>query len=115
LLLSQQIDDLVRVITLGSASNRPAGSVLDAMLAAPVWYLALDGDQAGDRSAAAWPARARRVRPPAPHKDWGDVHKAGRNLIRYIWGGILPRPHTPWEVLETVQWGTASQRVEEPP
>ena len=57
LLLSQQIGDMVRVITLGSASNRPAGPVLDAMLAAPIWYLALDGDQAGDKNAAAWPAR----------------------------------------------------------
>jgi hypothetical protein len=115
LLLGQQIGDMVHVITLGSASNRPLGPVLDAMLAAPTWYLALDGDQAGDKSAAAWPARARRIRPPDPHKDWGEVHQAGRNLIRYIWGGILPRAHTPWEVLETVRWGMASQRAEEPP
>jgi DNA primase len=106
LLLGQQIGDLVQVITLGSASNRPAGPILDAMLAAPTWYLALDGDEAGDKSAATWPARARRVRPPAPYKDWGDVHKAGFNLVRYIWGGILPRARTPWEVLETVRWGT---------
>ena len=113
LLLGQQIGDLVQVITLGSASNRPAGPALDAMLAAPVWYLALDGDKAGDQSAASWPARARRVRPPAPYKDWGDVHKAGFNLVRYIWGGILPRAHMPWEVLEAQRWGM-SPHLEEP-
>jgi DNA primase len=104
LLLGQQIGDMVPVITLGSASNRPE-ALLDALLISPVWYLALDGDQAGDKNATTWPARARRVRPPAPHKDWGDVHQAGFNLVRYIWGGILPRPRTPWEVLEAQRWG----------
>ena len=92
LLLGQEIGDLVQVITLGSASNKPAGPVLDLMLTAPIWYLALDADQAGDKSAADWPARARRVRPPAPHKDWGEVHAAGFNLIRYVWCGILKWP-----------------------
>src|SRR5262249_27664794 len=66
---------------------------------------ATDADDAGDRCASEWPARARRVRPPDPHKDWGEVHAAGFNLIRYLWGGILRRPTTPWEELATQRWG----------
>ena len=97
LLLRQELADFdLAVVTLGSASARPGQAVQDVMLAAPVWYLALDGDQAGDKNAAAWPARARRVRPPAPFKDWRELHAAGFNLIRYIWGGLIRRPIS-WE------------------
>jgi hypothetical protein len=113
ILLGQEIGDLVQVITLGSASNRPAATVLDSMLIAPVWYLALDGDRAGDKSATTWPARARRIRPPAPYKDWGDLHQAGPNNVRYIWCGILPRARTPWEVLGVQRWGSAVHELEE--
>jgi hypothetical protein len=122
ILLGQEIGDLVQVVTLGSASNRPAGGILDLMLIAPVWFLALDGDQAGDKNATQWPARARRIRPPAPYKDWTDAHvgdskklsdwadprRAGRNLVRYIWAGILPHTLTPWEVLEVERWDTGN-------
>jgi hypothetical protein len=103
ILLNQQIGDLAPVITLGSASNRPE-ALLDLLLISPVWFLALDGDEAGDKNATAWPARARRVRPPSPHKDWGEVHAAGFNLIRYVWGSVLPLPRTPWEQLEKQRW-----------
>ncbi len=103
MLLAQELAYFdVGVVTLGSASNHPAGAVLDLMLASPVWYLALDGDAAGDTNAAAWPARARRVRPP--RKDWGEVHQTGFNRLRYLWGGILRQPRIPWEVLEAQHW-----------
>jgi hypothetical protein len=59
--------------------------------------------------------------PPAPWKDWTDLHQCGqksvnwtdprrpgRNRIRYIWGGILPRTITPWEVLEVERWDTGN-------
>ena len=107
LLLGQELAELGAVVTLGSASARPERSTYLAMLPAPTWFIATDADDAGDKAASEWPARARRVRPPAPHKDWGEVHAAGFNLIRYIWGGILPRTRTPWEVLETHRWGPA--------
>jgi hypothetical protein len=53
------------------------------MLAAPAWYLANDADPAGDTAASGWPARAIRVRPPDPHKDWTDTDKAGIDLSRW--------------------------------
>jgi DNA primase len=92
LLLGQELGELAAVVTLGSASStRPDPSILGLMLAAPTWYLATDADEAGDRAASGWPARARRVRPPASDKDWTEVHAGGFNRIRYLWGGILRR------------------------
>jgi hypothetical protein len=82
LLLAQELGDLASVITLGSASIRPEGSTYLAMLRCPVWYLALDGDPAGDKAAGEWPARARRVRPPAG-KDWTEAAQAGIDLRRW--------------------------------
>jgi DNA primase len=106
LLVGQELADFgVSVISLGSASSPLDPSVLELVLKAPTWYLALDADEAGDKSAAKWPARARRVRTPAPHKDWTDFHRAGFNNIRYVWGGILKRPPTPWPMLEAQRWG----------
>ncbi|MFI5454202.1 MAG: CHC2 zinc finger domain-containing protein [Isosphaerales bacterium] len=107
LLLRQELADLdVGVVTMGSASARPGPAVLDVMLAAPVWYLALDADQAGDKNASTWPARARRVRPPDPFNDWTDLHQAGFNLIRYTWGRLIRRPIS-WEELSAQRWGPA--------
>jgi hypothetical protein len=83
LLLGQELGELASVITLGSASARPGPDILGLMLAAPVWYLATDADGAGDKAAAGWPARARRVRPPAPHKDWGEATQAGIDVRRW--------------------------------
>jgi hypothetical protein len=100
LLLGQELEGLAAVVTLGSASARPEAAILGAMLAAPTWYVATDGDDAGDKAASKWlDTRARRVRPPGPGKDWGDVHRAGFNRIRYLWGGILRRPGTPGDEL----------------
>jgi hypothetical protein len=75
------------------------------LLRCPRWYAAHDADDAGDRAAAEWPARAVRVRPPAPDKDWTEVHAAGPNRLRYIWGGILRRTGTPWDELAARRWG----------
>lgn len=82
LLLSQELEDLASVVTLGSASSRPEGSVWLSILRCPRWYAAHDADPAGDRAAAEWPARAVRVRPPAG-KDWTDARQAGIDLRRW--------------------------------
>jgi len=89
LLLSQELASLdVSVVTLGSASARPGPAALGPMLAAPEWFLATDADEAGDKAAAGWPARARRLRPPEG-KDWTEFHATGPNRIRYLWGGTI--------------------------
>ncbi len=82
LLLAQELGDLASIVTLGSASSRPEGSTLLAMLRCPTWFIALDGDDSGDKAAAEWPARAVRVRPPSG-KDWTDAHEAGIDLRRW--------------------------------
>jgi hypothetical protein len=105
MLLGQEIGDLASVVTLGSASTRPGGEIYRAMLRCPQWFAAHDADDAGDQAAARWPARAVRVRPPAPDKDWTDVHAGGCNRLRYLWGGILRRPGTPWDELAARRWG----------
>jgi hypothetical protein len=81
LLLAQEMFNLnVGVMTPGGASMGRHGAGMDpailaVMLSAPTWLIATDADAAGDRSAAAWDAypRARRVRPPAPFKDWTEA------------------------------------------
>lgn len=82
LLLGQELEGLASVITTGSASSRPEGSTYGAMLRCPRWYAAHDADEAGDRAAAEWPARAVRVRPPAG-KDWTESDQAGIDLRRW--------------------------------
>jgi hypothetical protein len=61
------------------------------MLPAPAWYLAHDSDAAGDKAAEGWPARAVRVRPPGPYKDWTDASKDGVHLRRW-WTNRLGGP-----------------------
>jgi hypothetical protein len=82
LLLGQELGELAAVVTLGSASARPEGSTYLAMLPAPAWYVAPDADDAGDKAASGWPARAIRVKPPRG-KDWTDAHLAGIELRRW--------------------------------
>ena len=96
LLLGQALGDLAAVVTLGSASSKPEAAYPDQVLAAAPWYVALDADPAGDKAASEWPARAIRVRPPAPCKDWTEAFRYPINLHRW-WtdrlGGIRePRP-----------------------
>jgi hypothetical protein len=111
LLLSQELGERAAVLTLGSASARPGAAGLKEMLAAPVWYIATDADEAGDRSASRWPDRALRVRPPRPYKDWTEAHQAGLDL-RAWWTDILQRTEAPqrfaWDALAAWRWGPAT-------
>jgi CHC2 zinc finger len=91
LLLGQALGDLAAVLTLGPASVRPEGSTYLPMLAAPAWYLAHDADGAGDKAASGWPARAIRVRPPGPYKDWTEAAQA-RIALRRWWTDRLGGP-----------------------
>jgi hypothetical protein len=108
LLLAQELVDLASVVTLGSASERPTAAALARMLAASGWYLAHDRDPAGDKAADAWPAGARRVRPPVG-KDWTEAKK-GVGLRRW-WGELLAGNPSPeiytWDELSTWRWGPA--------
>ncbi len=105
MLLGQELADVASVITTGSSSTDLDPAMLPALLRCPRWYAAHDADGGGDKAAAKWPSRAVRVRPPAPGKDWGEVHASGFNRIRYLWGGILRRLGTPWEELAARRWG----------
>jgi hypothetical protein len=91
LLLNQDLDGLLPAITLGGAGNRPMAAVLDAMLGASPWLVAGDADAAGEKSSEGWLARSdrcRRVRPPAPWKDWTDARRDGLDL-RAFWADTL--------------------------
>jgi hypothetical protein len=90
LLLGQILGDLAAVVMLGSAGARPDPGTAWRLLSAAPWSVALDADEAGDRSAAAWGAypRARRVRPPMG-KDWCEAHEGGVDLRRW-WLETVP-------------------------
>jgi DNA primase len=89
LLLAQELHDLAAVVTLGgTGSSKPDPTALRMMLRAAPWFLALDADPSGDKAAAGWPARAIRVRPPDPFKDWTEAAQHGINLRRW-WLGRL--------------------------
>ena len=63
LLLSQELVGHAAVVTIGSASTAITTEVLRAFVPASPWFIASDGDEAGDRFASRWPATAKRVRP----------------------------------------------------
>jgi hypothetical protein len=101
---------LAAVVTLGSASARPEPAALALMLKAAPWFIATDRDPAGDKSAAAWPARAHRVRSPAPFKDWTEAKAAGVDLARWwsdILAGVAIPPLFTWDELSRERWGPA--------
>jgi hypothetical protein len=110
ILLGQELGELAAVVTLGSASARHDATILGRMLAAPVWYIATDADDAGDRAASGWPARAIRVRPIDPFKDWTEAAVHGINLTRW-WtdrlGGIENPVRSTWDELAARRWGPA--------
>jgi DNA primase len=83
LLLGQELGDLAAVVTLGSASGRLDRYTEELLLVSPSWLIATDHDAAGNQAAARWPARARRVVPPDPHKDWTEAHQQGFDLARF--------------------------------
>jgi len=80
------------------------------MLPAPVTYLAHHADDAGNRSASWWPARAIRVRPPARYKDWTEAAVGAVNLCRW-WtdrlGGIEAPELFIWDELAAWRGGPA--------
>jgi hypothetical protein len=82
------------------------------MLSAAPWFVATDRDEAGEKSAAGWPARVRRVRPPAPFKDWTEAKAAGVDLRRW-WSDILAGIERPalftWDDLARWRWGGADE------
>jgi hypothetical protein len=108
ILLGQELADLASVVTLGSSSSRPEGALYLAMLRCPQWYAAHDADPAGNGAAAEWPARAVRVRPPAPDKDWTEAHQSGVALRRW-WtdrlGGTEAPERSTWDELAARRWG----------
>jgi hypothetical protein len=110
LLLGQALGDLAAVVTLGSASNRPEAANRRIMRFAPSWFLAHDADPAGDKAASGWPARAVRVRPPDPYKDWTEAAVHGVNLARW-WRDCLGWTEAPelfsWPELASWRWGDA--------
>ncbi len=111
LLLGQDLGDRAAVVTLGSASGRPDARCLGPLLPAYPWFVATDADPAGDDAFRHWPARSRRVRPPAPFKDWTEARQGGVNLRRW-WsdrlGGGAP-PLFTWHELATWRWAGADR------
>jgi hypothetical protein len=111
LALGEALGDLASVVTLGSASARPDTRALGWMLTAPLWFLATDRDEAGEQCAARWPARARRVRPPEPFKDWTEARAAGVDLGRWwrdVMAGVSCAQEPPlftWPELARWRWG----------
>ncbi len=93
LLLAQELESLAVVITAGSASQRPDEQTLLDLGTAYRLFLATDADDAGDRCASAWPKRAKRVRPPEPHNDWTDAHRAGVKLRRWWFCHLVGHPY----------------------
>ncbi len=92
LCLGEALGELAAVVTLGSASARPGPGILGPMLPAVLWFIATDADEAGDKAAAGWPARARRVRPPEPFKDWTEAHQGGCGPGPLVVGSHPRRP-----------------------
>jgi len=110
LTLGEALGDLAAVVTLGSASARPDSRSYRVMVAAPRWFVSTDGDEAGEKAAEGWPARARRVRPPGSFKDWTEAKAGGVNLARWwrdILAGIDRPPLFTWEELAGWRWGPA--------
>jgi hypothetical protein len=110
LLLGQELAELAAVVTLGSASGRPDPGILGTMLPAAPWIIATDRDAAGEKAAAGWPDQSRRVRPPAPFKDWTEARQGGVDLRRwwsdYLGGEVAPSLFS-WKELAGWRWGRA--------
>ncbi|HZW31207.1 MAG TPA: CHC2 zinc finger domain-containing protein, partial [Isosphaeraceae bacterium] len=112
LLLAQELEGSAAVVTLGSASARLDPAILWLLAGSGPIFTAHDADEAGDRAAAGWPARAQRVRPPGPDKDWTEAARSGVNLARW-WhdrlGGIERPVRSTWEELARRRWGSGPE------
>jgi hypothetical protein len=112
LALGEALGELAAVVTLGSASVHLSADILARMLKAAPWFVATDADPAGDKAAAGWPARGRRVRPPGSFKDWTEAKAAGIDLARWwrdILAGIDRPPLFSWDELARWRWGGADE------
>jgi hypothetical protein len=110
LVLGEALGGLAAVVTLGPASDEPTPAILGRFLSAARWFIATDRDEAGDRAAARWPDRARRVRPPGWSKDWSEAKAAGVDLARWwrdVLTGIERPPLFSWDELARWRWGGA--------
>ena len=112
LLLGEALGETATVLTLGGASAPLTPAITSRFLTAKPWYVATDADPAGDKAATAWPARARRVRPPEPYKDWTEARADGVNLARW-WRDVLAGVEKPalftWDDLKSWRWGGADE------
>lgn len=109
-LLGERLEGVASVVTFGGAGSRPEPSALRRLLSASPWFIATDGDAAGEKAAALWPASARRVRPPLG-KDWCETARHGVDLRRWwidvVSGVERPQVYT-WDDLSTQRWGAAA-------
>ncbi len=117
LLLGQELDGLVSVVTTGSASSNIEDR--GAFLPAPQRFAAQDADQAGDAAAEQLMRtlrRFRRVRPPGAFKDWSEAYAGGVNLRRW-WQEVLNGIESPtlftWDELKRQRWGPGVEKTEE--
>jgi hypothetical protein len=108
--LGDALGGLAGVVTLGGAAAEPTPAILGRCLFAGPWFVASDRDEAGDKAADRWPARARRVRPPEPFKDWTEAKAAGVDLTRWWRDFLAGNDHPPrftWPELSRWRWGPA--------
>lgn len=93
LLLAQELRGHADVVTLGSASGKLSDEAGPLLKGASGLFAAHDGDSAGAKAARrlreVFP-QAERVRPPAPAKDWTDLHAGGFGMIACHWGRFIP-------------------------
>jgi hypothetical protein len=112
LTLGEDLGEIAAVVTLGAASARLTPDMLCRFLPASAWYVATDADPAGNKAADRWPARARRIRPPEPFKDWTEAKAAGVDLARWwsdILAGIDQPPLFAWHELALWRWDGADE------
>jgi len=102
ILLAQEAGDLVSVIVLGSAQNRPDSAVMDQLVNSELVLLALDNDKAGIESSYSWWLK---TVPNAKRwaildgKDPGESFQNGVNIRTWVKAGILKYISAPHDVV----------------
>jgi DNA polymerase I len=92
ILLAQEAGDLVTVIVLGSANNRPDSAVMEQLVNSGLVLLALDNDKAGIESSYHWWIK---TVPNAKRwailkgKDPGESYQNGVNIRYWVKAGLL--------------------------
>ena len=99
---------MASVVTLGSASDRsPDLATRIAMMTASPWFVAGDGDPAGEANASDWMSRSGRcVRARPPLGDWtearGDGYRLGQWWAETIAGRDPDRFDPTWYELSDI-------------